>query len=327
MNEQEGYRSRVITVEEQHLDIPYSPKLTDTKGRVITGAMNALSSKFISPGIENILVKTDIEHAPDFGDKLIRAVQAGYEVPILYPSHLRISDAHFVRDPARIIKATINEHLPAERRIEAWAEILAASLHYGQQGPWRTGFYNGTSKNFEKGDIKPFLIVRPQDRDRYREELEDYYNPIQEGQDLIEAIKKNHAIIVHPEGTTVGDEMTIFMPGSVFRTIQAVEAAGKKALVIPVSKTGSRKIESGRKLPTLIGLASMINLYNKHITGVYLHEPMPYDQGELGELYRAGKKTKINELIGGIVASRLPEEERGAYAQHVREQVIFPDES
>lgn len=303
---------------EQHQDIPFSTKLTDARGRAITGAMGIIGPNFFKPAIENILVKTDTEYSPDFGDALIRSTQAGYEVPVLVSNHNGISDALFVRDPAIVIRNTINEQLPAERQLQGWAIILAASLHYGQQGPWRTGFYNGVSGSFEEGDIMSFLTVRPEDKERYGDELKDHYNPIQEGLDLVNAIRNRHGIIVNPEGTTVGEEMLEFKQGSIFRIMQAVEAAGGKALVIPVTKLGSKKIESRRKLPTIIGIASGINAYNRHITKNVFHAPMRFDEGELGELYRRGKKRAINELIGGIIASRLPEDERGPYGKHVR---------
>ena len=112
--------------------------------------------------------------------------------------------------------------------------------------------------------------------------------------------------------------MIEFKQGSIFRIIQAIEASGNKALVLPITKLGSKKIESRRKLPTLIGIASGINAYNRHITKNIFHAPMRFDEGELGELYRRGKKRAINELIGGIIASQLPEDERGYYAQYVR---------
>lgn len=303
---------------EQHQDIPYSPKLTDAKGRLVTGIMNVLNPTIIRPGVENILVKTDIEYAPGFGDQYIRAIQDGYETPVLIPYHKAIIDALFIRDVVRDLKNVANDNLPPERQIKAWALILAASLHYGQQGPMRTSIYHGLSKSFEKGDIRPFLIVRPQDKDRYKDELKDHYDPIQEGLDLITAVGNGHGIIVHPEGTTVGEAMNRFMPGSIYRTIQTVEAAGKKALVIPVSKTGSKRIERRNKLPTFTAIASGLNAYNRHITGVYVHEPMRFDQGELGELYRAGRKTGINELIGGIIASRLTKGEGGEYDEFAR---------
>jgi len=148
--------------------------------------------------------------------------------------------------------------------------------------------------------------------------MKPYWNPRQEKADAIEAIQNGHGLIVHPEGTTVGEAMNPFVLNSVFTAISTIEEAGSKALVIPISKTGSKKIESRNKFPTLTAITSGINLSKKHVTGVYVHTPMRYDQGELGELYRAGNKTEINNLIGGIIASRLPEDERGAYAQHVR---------
>lgn len=301
---------------EQHQEIPFSPKLTDAKGRLVTGIMNVLNPTFIHPGIENILVKTDIEYAPGFGDQYIRGIQDGYETPVLIPYHKAIIDALFVRDVVRVLKNTANDHLPPERQLEAWALVLAASLHYGQQGPMRTRIYNGLSESFEKGDIRPLLTVRRQDVTRYY--MRPYWNPDQERVDTIAAIKNGHGIIVHPEGTTVGEAMNLFSPWSIFTAISTVEAAGKKALIIPISKTGSKRIERSNHLPTFTAIASAINAYNKHITGVYVHEPLKFDQGELGELYRTGRKTGINELIGGIIASRLPEDERGAYAEHVR---------
>ncbi len=314
----EKHRQTPVRTFEQHQQIPFSPKLTDTKGRIITGVMDVIGPNFFRPAIENILVKTDTEYSPDFGDALIRSTQAGYEIPVLVSNHNGISDALFPRDPAVVIRKTVNEQLPTERQLKGWAIILAASLHYGQQGPWRTGFYNGVLDSFEEGDITPFLTVRPEDKERYGDELKGHYDPIQEGVDLIDAIRKRHGIIVNPEGSTVGEEMIEFKQGSIFRIIQAIEASGNKALVLPITKLGSKKIESRRKLPTLIGIASGINAYNRHITKNVFHAPMRFDEGELGELYRRGKKRAINELIGGIIASRLPEDERGPYGKYVR---------
>ncbi|MBP9717027.1 MAG: hypothetical protein KBD51_03755 [Candidatus Levybacteria bacterium] len=301
---------------EQHQDIPYSPKLTDAKGRVVSGIMNVLNPAFVSPAVENILIKTDTVYAPNFGDHLIRGVQAGYETPVLLPVHQAILDALFIRDAARAIRGTVNEHLPQERQMEAWALILAASLHYGQQGPMRTRIYHGLSESFEKGQIRPLLTVRRQDVTRYG--MKKYWNPDQEKADAIAAIEKGHGIIVHPEGTAVGETMNPFSPWAIFTAISTVEEAGKKALIIPISKTGSKRIERRNKLPTFTAIASGLNLKNEHITGVYVHTPMRFDEGELGELYRAGKKNAINDLIGGIIASQLPENERGPYAEHVR---------
>ncbi len=277
---------------EQHQDIPYSTKLTDTKGRVVSGIMGVLNPTFVRPAVENILVKTDIKYAPDFGDQYIRGIQAGYETPVLIPYHKAIIDALFIRDVARVLKNSANDHLPPEKRLDGWALILAASLHYGQQGPMRTRIYHGLSDSFDKGDIRPLLTVRPQDVKRYG--MKPYWDPRQEKADAIEAIQNGHGIIVHPEGTTVGEAMNPFMLNSVFTTISTVEEAGKKALIIPITKTGSKRIESRNKLPTLTAVASGYNLFNRHITGVYVHEPIRFDQGELGELYRAGNKTGIN---------------------------------
>jgi len=48
---------------------------------------------------------------------------------------------------------------------------------------------------------------------------------------------------------------------------------------------------------------------------MYVGDPLRYDQGELGELFRNGDKRGINNLIGGLIASHLPSDKRGAYAE------------
>lgn len=296
---------------EQHQSIPYSDKLTSPKGKLVTGIMNVLNPLFVRPAVENILIKTDVTYAADFGDQYIRAIEDGYTRPVIIGNHKAIIDAIFPGDAARDLKNVANEHLPPDNQLQGFALILAASLHYGQQGPMRTGVYNGVSDSFEKRSIRPLLTVRPQDVKRYS--MKSYWDPRQEKQDAIDAIKSGYGIIVYPEGTTVGETMNSFMLNAIWAAISAVEEAGEKALLIPVTKTGGRKIERRNKLPTFTAIASGINLYNRHITGVYVHNPIRFDQGGIGVDYRNGNKTGINNFIGGIIATHLPPDEQGAY--------------
>ncbi len=298
---------------EQHQEIPFSPKLTDAKGRLITGIMNVVNPLFIRPAVENILVKTDTEYAFDFGDHYIRAIQDGYTRPVVVSNHRAIIDAVFPVNVAELLKNVANDHLPPDNQLRGFALTLAASLHYGQQGPMRTGVYNGLATTFERRNIVPFLTVRPQDVKRYK--MKPYWNPRQEQEDATKAIQDGYGILIQPEGTTVGDAMNPFMLNALFGVIKTIEDAGEKALIIPVSKIGGDKIERRDKLPTLLAITSGLNLNTDHFTSAYVGDPLKYDHGELGELYRSGKKSDINDLIGGLIASHLPPNERGAYAE------------
>lgn len=301
---------------QQHQEIPYSDKVRNLKGRAIYGAINALNSWLIRPSVENIMVKIDIEYAPNFGDQYIRALQDGYARPLVAGNHRRIVDALFPRDPVRDLVNVANEFLPEGERLKGLAELLAASLHYGYQGPMRKALYNGLLPSIEKGGMNPFLTVRPQDVRRYK--MREYFNPEQEHQDLVRIIKDGFGVFILPEGTTVGNEMNPFMQTALFGTMAAIEEAEEKALVIPLSVTGGDKIQQNNKLPTLMSVKSGLNINNDHFIRVYVGAPMRYDKGVFGDLYKTGNKTGINDLIGGLIASHLPESERGAYREQAK---------
>lgn len=301
---------------EQHQEIPPSPKLTEPKGRLVSSTMDVLNPLFFRPAVENILTKIDTKYSEDFGDKFIRSIQDGYTRIVLVSNHERIIDALFQAEAARDLKNVANEHLPADKQLKGFAMILAASLHHGQQGPMRTSIYHGLSTSFEKRDILPFLTVRPQDVKRYG--MKPFWDPRQEREDIISAVRDGYGIIIQPEGTTVGEAMNPFMLNALYGTIKAIEDAGEKALIIPISKNGADKVERSNKLPTLKAVTSGLNIHNDHFIDVFVEDPIKYDQGELGELYRNGKKVDLNNLVGGIIASHLPAEKRGAYADFAK---------
>lgn len=298
---------------QQHQEIPPSEKIKNFKGKVIYGAINAINSRILRPGVEHIMVKIDVEYAPDFGDKYIKGIQNGYHRPLVAANHRRIVDGLFPGDTARDLVNVGNEFLPQDQQLRGFALALAASLHYGYQGPMRKAFYDGLLPVLEDKEMNPFLVVRRQDVGRYQ--MEEYFDPRQEQDDSIRVIRDGFGIFILPEGTTVGNEMNQFMPTALFTAIDTIEKAGEKALLIPMSITGGDKIQHNNKLPTLMSFKSGFWINNDHFIKIYVGAPMKYDKGKLGELYKSGNRTGINHLVGGLIAAHLPENERGVYAE------------
>lgn len=305
---------------EQNNLIDYSERVTSTTGRTRLFLQNHLFGPIERHSLRNILVGTNDEYAENFGDDYLRAIEDGYS-PILIGNHRSHVDGVLLSKVAKVLTMAANDKLPEGRKMQGLALIMAASLHYGYQGVMLKGLLDDAYSIIDGNDTLPFYNVRPQDYRRYKM-IPDY---AQERTDLVNAISNGWGVAILPEGQTKAGKtkketgqtygMIPFMNGAIPAIMTATYEAGKIPLLIPVSIAGGSEIQSANtRLPSLAAFKAGIGMGDLHIADLFVSSPIRANLDLINEYFETKNHRMLNDTIGRIVASHLPEKDRGVYA-------------
>jgi hypothetical protein len=228
--------------------------------------------------------------------------------------------------------------LPEEKRLKGFILPLADTLNSGSHGAAIQAIYHADRKFLARHSMYPLHLARRVDvtQGKTQPNLIAFYKK------LLKGFNNGYSVAVFPEGNTTGgkrvheeknaDGTTIWVPNpnnelngmhaferdSQALIISAARKAGRKTMIIPIGIAGGTNIQDPMtKLPTRTAYRVSFGLESKKkiLVRVRVGMPLPTDQGELGELIKAGDVIGANSLVERHIAGLLPPNHRGIHKE------------
>lgn len=320
-------------------------RASEARNRALYIAVRAASPS-IRMGQERIARATEVEFVNGFWEAHDQLRREGY-FPLNEGNHTVQQNA----DTAALVaeeQMTAESHLqlPEGRRFKGFILPLADTLNSGNHGTAVQAIYHADRKFLAKHSVFPIHLARRVDV----KEGKSKPNLIAVYKELVMRFGQGYSVLVFPEGNTLGgkrvhqeedsDGKTIWVPNpdnalngmhafeedSQKLIISAAQKAGRKIMIVPIGIEGGTNIQNPMtKLPTRKAYRVGLGLETKKLTLVRVRVgmPLPTDQGELGELIKAGDWIGANTLVERNIAGLVPPRLRGIHKEDFISPGVF----
>lgn len=297
---------------------------TRPKRKLVQGVDNA-AMRFVSWFSENAAIAATKEFHPDFADDIVRASKDGFILAFEAGPHTAWYDAVLLSYVSRIGIGIANEHFPPDKQIRGAVMPFAKTLKTGGQGGLLDFMFQANLPILTRNKIYPIYTATDNDQAKrgldgnQGEYIADNLAMMRDGFTAMAALPEGtvEAGRIGPDGKRNG--MQRIKEGACLSAVLLAKKLRRPGvLFVPIGIVDGWKInDPNRKWPTLEGFKAGL-LMDRGINRVTVGKPIRSDSIEAQALIQSRDKVGLDSLIGGAIASLVPEDMRGKYRDFVK---------
>lgn len=292
---------------------------TKPKRKLLQGIDN-VSKDTVQWFMENAAIAATKEYHPDFADEVVRATEDGFILVFEGGPHTAWFDAILLSYVTRIGIGIANEHLPSDKQIKGAVMPFAKTLKTGGQGRLLDFMFQAALPILTRNKIYPIYTATDNDRKKrgldgnQGEYIADNLAMMREGFTAMAAMPEGsvEAGRIGSDGERNG--MQKIKEGACLSVVLLAKKLRRPGvLFIPVGIEGGWKInDPNGKWPTLEGFRAGF-LMDRSVSRVTVGKPIRSDSIDVQTFIQSRDNVGLNNLIGGAIASLVPEDMRGVY--------------